>query len=105
MRNERRSFARVLLELPANLYLFQVELSHSGSTIDLSLGGCYLPMDGDLTVGEECEISLTIGEGLKTETLNLAGIIARNDKDGVGIEFINTSVGDQDRLEQVLTCN
>jgi hypothetical protein len=105
VRKEKRSFARVQLELPASLYLFQTELSHSGTTFDLSLGGCYLPLDGELPLGEECEISLTLGEGLKTETLNLAGIIARNDKNGVGIEFTNTSPDDQLRLELALSIN
>jgi hypothetical protein len=102
MRNERRSYARVRLELPANLYLVEGDIFHSGATFDLSLGGCFLPMGEKLPVGEACEIHLTLGEGILQETLKLAGKIARNGENGVGIEFIAAQEGQSNRLKQLL---
>lgn len=98
MREERRSYTRIRLELPANLYLLEGEFSHRGETLDLSLGGCFLPMREKLPVGEVCEIHLTMGEGLKAETLRLTGRIARNADRGVGIEFTGSR---QDRIDQL----
>ncbi|MCP3889553.1 MAG: PilZ domain-containing protein [Desulfobulbaceae bacterium] len=103
MRRERRAFARIQLELPASLYLFEAEMNHSGSILDLSLGGCYFPFDGTLTIGEKCKLKLTVGEGLKTETMYFTGVIARTDKNGVGIQFTDTSPADQERLGTILS--
>lgn len=102
VRRDRRSFARIQLELSTSLYLFEAEVQHSGSILDLSLGGCFFPIDTDPPIGEPCHIKLTLGEGLKTETINLSGVIARTDERGVGIQFIATSDAETRRLSKIL---
>lgn len=102
LREERRSFTRIQLELPATLYLFQAEINYTGSILDLSQGGCFFPVSDDLSPGEPCQIKLTIGEGLKAETIGFAGVVARTDDKGVGIQFINTTEENQRRLVKIL---
>lgn len=102
MRKERRTFARIQLELPASLHLFHAEINHTGSILDLSQGGCFFPIDEEITVGEKCDINLTIGEGIQAESIQLTGIVARTTDRGIGIQFTNTSVEDHKQLGEVL---
>ncbi|WP_163338875.1 PilZ domain-containing protein [Desulfopila sp. IMCC35008] len=99
MTRERRAFARVELDLPASMYLYQMDMYHDGAIIDLSLGGCFLPVEGDIPLGEKCQLILTTGIGLETESVEIAGTIARCTAHGVGIKF---STGLSSRIKAIL---
>lgn len=103
MRKERRLFTRVQLEVPANLYLFQAEVKHTGSILDLGNGGCFFHLAEELSPGEPCQITFTLGEGLKTETVGLTGTIVRTSEQGVGIQFCDTSAENSQRLLKILS--
>ncbi|SDP58924.1 PilZ domain-containing protein [Desulforhopalus singaporensis] len=102
MRKERRAFARVKVDLPATLYIFEGEISYSGAILDLSQGGCYFPLDHDVTIGEQCEVIVTVGEGANAETLHIKGQIVRTDGNGAGIRFFDTSAGESGKLYSLL---
>lgn len=87
MTRERRAFTRVELDLPASMFLYQMDMYHDGAIIDLSLGGCFLPVEGDIPLGEKCQLTLTTGIGLETESVEITGTIARCTTQGVGIQF------------------
>lgn len=84
---ERRKFARIRLDAPASLFLYQVDVRLTGAIIDLSMGGCFFPIKNELPLGEKCHLQLLVGEGLEAQSINLTGIIARRDNTGVGIQF------------------
>lgn len=103
MLKETRIFARIQLEMQASLHLFQAEVIQSGSVLNLSQGGCFFLVENPPPIGEQCHIKLTVGEGLKTKTIDLPGIIARTDDNGVGIQFIDISEENHINLEKILS--
>lgn len=102
MTRERRAFARVRLDVPASLFLYQVDVYHTGAIVDLSMGGCFFPIKNELPLGEMCHIKLTTGEGLETESIELTGVIARKDPQGIGIQFTDISPACLANLEQII---
>lgn len=102
MSKERRAFARIKLDLPAAMSLYQLDIYHTGSIVDLSMGGCFIPIDEDLPMGEECQITLTTGEGLESETIDLTGNIVRCTPQGVGIQFTNKTAQADAVLRQII---
>lgn len=84
---ERRKNVRFRLDVLGLLYLYQFDVQHSGRIFDLSMGGCFFPVTGEVVVGETCQITLTSGEGLEAEQTFLSGVVVRKTADGVGIQF------------------
>ena len=87
----RRNFARITVNIPAAVSLIQVDSYHTGSIANLSMGGCFFPMESELPLGAECDIAITVGEGIEEEDFSLKGVIVRSDTIGVGIKFIDAS--------------
>jgi c-di-GMP-binding flagellar brake protein YcgR len=84
---ERRKYTRISLHVPATLSFFQVEGYHTGALANISEGGCYIPFRGNIPTGEQCGVTIVIGEGLDARSYIIAGTIVRNDSKGVGICF------------------
>ena len=55
-----------------------------------------------LPLGENCQVEITIGEGLDVDKIRMSGRVARVDSDGAGIEFIDNSPDIMDRLKDIL---
>lgn len=100
--SERRQFARICLELPASIIICQLNFQSTGTTADLSLGGCYLHLTHDLAAGTACRIKLSAGEGFATESVDLAGVIVRCDGPGVGIRFTDLTEENRDCLARIV---
>lgn len=103
MTREKRAYTRITLDIAASLCLYQMETSHLGAISNISLGGCYFPFDGELPVGEHCEVTITVGEGLQTEKVAVSGTIVRKDSEGVGISFTDTSPACRLQLEKIIS--
>jgi c-di-GMP-binding flagellar brake protein YcgR len=96
---ERREHARVKA-------CVQVELRQEGSpavirtkTSDISLGGCYVEMMFTLETSSKLNIALWInGERLRCKGV----VITRHPQFGNGIQFLDISVEDQQRLRNLL---
>jgi len=100
---ERRTFVRVRLDVPASLFLYQFDVQHVGSIIDLSMGGCFFPVAGDCPVGEVCHIQLTCGEGMMVEQIDFTGKIVRKTTEGVGVQFQDILPQQQATLERIVS--
>lgn len=100
---ERRTFVRFRLDVPASLFLYQFDVEHVGSVVDLSMGGCFFPVTGDLPIGEKCQIKLTSGEGLVVDKIDFNGIIVRKSTKGVGIQFQNILPEHEVALHRILS--
>ncbi len=103
MIREKRAFTRITLDIPGDLSLYQMDVYHTGSITNISLSGCFFPFDGNLPLGEQCNVSITIGEGLEIEKITIAGIVVRNDSDGAGIKFTDYSPECRLRLEKIIS--
>jgi hypothetical protein len=80
-----------------------METSHLGAITNISLGGCYFPFEGELPVGEHCQVTITVGEGLQTETVAVNGTIVRKDSEEFGICFTDTSPACRLQLEKIIS--
>ena len=101
--SDRRSSTRVQIKLSTSLVLARVDAYYSGMIANLSLGGCYFPIEDDIPLGERCQIEISIGEGLNVDVISLTGQVARIDAHGIGIEFIETSPEVSASLEALLS--
>lgn len=102
MTREKRAYTRITLDIPASLCLYHMETSHLGAITNISLGGCFFPFDGELPVGEQCDVTIAVGEGLQTEKVAVSGTIVRQDAQGVGICFTDTSPACTLQLEKII---
>jgi hypothetical protein len=89
---DRRKYTRITVDIPAALSMIQVDAFHSGAIANLSMGGCFFPAENQLPLGAECNVSITVGEGILTESFDLKGLVVRSDQMGVGIKFIDKPV-------------
>ena len=87
MTRDKRSFTRITLDIPAILALYQMETYHIRAINNISLGGCFFCFEGELPLEEPCYVTITVGEGSNTEKVTVAGMIARSDSQGAGINF------------------
>lgn len=99
---ERRAFARIEVDLPASMFLYQLDVFHTGAIADLSRGGCFVPTDHEVPAGEKCQLTLTTGTGLETTSIGIEGRIVRSTPEGVGIQFENLSPSARTVLEDLL---
>ena len=90
---EKRRYTRITVHIPASLSILQLEAFHTGFLRNISMGGCLLSTSEKMPVGAQCQLEITVGEGLETEILSVTGRIVRSDGTGLGIEFIG--VGDE----------
>lgn len=102
MVREKRRFTRITLNVPTTLSLYQVEAYHSGAIANISMGGCYFPFAEELPIGDQCNVTITVGEGLETEQLSIPGQIVRSDSKGVGIKFTDSSEDYRQQLEKLI---
>jgi hypothetical protein len=80
-----------------------METSHKGAITNISLSGCFFPFLGELPVGEQCHMTITVGEGLETEEMTISAKIVRSDEDGVGISFTDDSPECRLQLEKIIS--
>jgi hypothetical protein len=99
---EKRSCTRVQLKLSTSLLLVRIDVYHSGMIDNLSLGGCYFPVEHALPIGEKCQVDIAFGDGLDVEKISVSGQVARVDNHGAGIEFVDNSPEIMTSLEQIL---
>ena len=102
MMREKRQFTRITLNVPTILSLYQIQAYHTGSIANISMGGCFFSVGEKLPVGEKCQVTITVGEGLETEKITLPGQIVRSDSTGIGIRFTDSSVHYHQQLETII---
>jgi hypothetical protein len=66
------------------------------------MGGCFFPIVEKLPMGEECQVTILVGEGLETEKITLPGQIVRSDSTGVGIRFTDNSAHHNQQMEKII---
>lgn len=102
MVKDKRRFTRITLDVPTTLSLYQVEAYHTGKIANISMGGCYFPFAEQLPIGDSCDVTITVGEGIETEKITIPGKIVRSDSTGVGIEFTEISAESRQQLEKII---
>ncbi len=103
MTREKRSYTRITLDIPASLSLYQMETFRIQAIKNISIGGCFFLFEGELPLKEQCEITISIGEGLQTEEVTISGMVVRSDTQGVGIQFTHNSPEQKQQLEKIIS--
>lgn len=102
MGREKRRFTRITLNVPTTLSLYQIESYHTGKIANICMGGCYFQFREELPVGDSCEVTLTVGEGVETVKITIPGKIVRSDSRGVGIKFTDISSDSRENLQKII---
>lgn len=84
-RKERKACSRII-EVDDYQIRYQVHLRN------ISTEGAYIEPESIIKVSVGQELSLTIPYGLKSEDLTVKAKVAWNNKQGIGVTFINTDV-------------
>lgn len=89
---DRRRYPRYPVEVPVQLRAIQ-ELggmtdirTFEGKADDLSVGGAWVSVDGEVASGTLVEFQATLSP---TERIRMMGLVAHVDDDGFGVEFID----------------
>ena len=87
--SERRNYERHLLRKLA-LLKFANGDTIEGHTVDMSVGGAFIEIDGeaDLREGDTCTISLVLDDEGEMVTTEIYGSISHQSPQGVGCNFL-----------------
>jgi hypothetical protein len=85
---ERRGFARVPYQIEVTLMGDHTTVV-SADVRDVSLNGLYAACSSRLPPGSHCEVLLVLGGPGNEVRLSLRGRVARIDRAGVGVEFLD----------------
>ncbi len=93
---ERRSFSRLPCKIPARV-VTGAGPSTIGTLSDISLNGCFIETRNTVSVGEEIELSLEVGEGPQSRALVRRSLPAT----GMGVEFTFMTVPNFRKLQNI----
>jgi hypothetical protein len=102
--SERREFIRVPFRI-------EVVLTGDHTTVvsadvrDVSLNGLYAACSGRLPPGSRCDVLLVLGGPGSEARLSLRGRVARADKNGLGIEFVEMGLDTYYHLRNLVLFN
>lgn len=84
---ERREFLRVPLRFPIEVQGENREIE-GAHTLDLSLRGVSVEVGSAYREGEECELSLKLGDGPDAPSIDIVGRVVRCQDGGLAVEFV-----------------
>jgi hypothetical protein len=96
--NERREHARIKVKVPVQLQTDHGDAPIRGTTVDLSLSGCYIETIFPFPVGTNLELQLSI----ETTVLIVAIVATCDPQVGNGIRFVRMLPEDRITLEAFL---
>lgn len=105
MKNSGRRYERIPLVRIVGINFDDYQRNYP--TEDISLAGMFITGQINQHVGTKCTISLTERWADEQFSMNLTGIIARNELNGIAIQFAEMSQETSDLLQTVLlySCN
>jgi hypothetical protein len=101
---ERRQFLRVPFRIEVTLTGDHATVV-SADVRDLSVRGLYAAAPGRLPPGSRCEVLLVLGGPDGDVRLSLRGRVARVDKAGMGVEFLDVGLAALHHLRNLVRYN
>lgn len=88
MEGDKRRFTRFTLNMNATLYVEKVSYDVDKIS-NLSIGGCLLPIDADLSANAPCSLVIRLGMSESEIPIRIEGIIVRSGDGEVAVKFIS----------------
>ncbi len=87
MEKEKRKKTRVYFETQVVLKTDVSEITMSVNSSDISMRGMFVTTDKRIPSGTPCKIEIVLSGTTSRLALNIEGVIARQDENGLGITF------------------
>ena len=104
MVDENRKFTRFYYkmrsEFVVNNYSYEVD-----ELINLSIGGCLLPVVTNAKNGDECSLKIMLGDNEEAPVVSVEGKIVRVDHDTTAVNFIKIDPESLEHLHRIAQYN
>lgn len=104
MSEDKRRFSRIFFDMPAELIVAGTSYTIE-QIANLSIGGCLLEINDDLTVGAECKFAIILNDASQGLRVEVNGEIVRNDTETVGIKFTRIDPDNLNHLQNIIRYN
>lgn len=104
-KHTQRRFSRIALSFPARLIVDNAEVYDIRELANLSIGGCLVPLDAEISKGATCKIIIRLAGGLGNTPVNITGKAVRLDQDYVAIQFTAIAPDDLHHLQNLIRYN
>jgi hypothetical protein len=105
MGDDKRRRTRVHFETQVVLKTDISEIKAGANSSDISMKGMFISTDEKIPVGTPCDIEIVLSGTTSKLALNIEGVIARQDKHGLGITFASMDVDSYFHLKNIVTYN
>ncbi len=104
---ERRNHERVDFSAPISIMIETEDdtIEVTGDSQDLSLKGMFIPTDKKVPLGSHCIIKIFLSGTRDSLELNIQGVIARAENNGLGIIFDSMDVDSFTYLKNIVKYN
>jgi hypothetical protein len=104
MSKEKRRFTRVPFQVEAELVVGDTTYPVDDIK-NLSVGGCLVSMEANLSVGTVCKIAIKLGEPESGLSVEVDGKIVRTPPKAVAIQFTGVSIDNLHHLQNIVRYN
>ena len=104
MDNEKRRYIRFPYKMKTEL-IVRNKRYESDEIINLSIGGCLLPINADLESGSPCTLRIILQQTGNEPTVTVEGSIVRSDKGSVAVKFVSIDPENLDHLQNIARYN
>ena len=98
---EKRNCTRVLFQSEA-VVLYK-DQTLRGKVENLSLNGMFLRADGKIPLNEVVEIEILLSGASSKLTVNLQGVVVRQDEDGIAIQLVGMDLDSFIHFKNIIT--
>lgn len=105
MEKEKRKKTRVHFETQVVLKTDVSEIKVGANSSDISMKGMFVNTDEKIPIETPCSIEIVLSGTTSRLALNIEGVIARHDKNGLGIIFNSMDVDSFLHLKNIVTYN
>ena len=105
MRDDKRKRTRVHFKTQVVLKTGVSEIKANAKSSDISMKGLFITTDEKISVGTPCNIEIVLSGTTSRLALTIKAVIARQDKDGLGITFDSMDVDSYFHLKNIVMYN
>ncbi|HUV50405.1 MAG TPA: PilZ domain-containing protein [Anaerolineae bacterium] len=105
MKDDKRKRTRVHFKTQVVLKTDISKIKTDAKSSDISMKGMFISTDEKIPAGTPCDIEIVLSGTTSKLALNIEGVIARQDKEGIGITFNSMDVDSYFHLKNIVMYN